>query len=112
MIIGGFACREAVETGPDRTGIRPRKSRYTNPFSLHKHELRWLKDLWKHKGIRLPMPELNDPAATMPQQEPHRSSEAIWSVLPELIKLDRNEKRGDRAIRDITQSKRYFIKRS
>jgi hypothetical protein len=82
-------------------------------------ELRWIRDTWKanQKGISPPpMPELNDPAATMPQQEPYRSSEAIRRLLPELIKLDRYEGRAvsrrDRAIRALAQRTRQLIVQS
>jgi hypothetical protein len=35
-----------------------------------------------------------DPAATLPDQEPDRTAEAIRRVLPELVKLDRYERRA------------------
>ena len=53
------------------------------------------------------IPELIDPLATMPTQEPERTAEAIRRALPELIKLNRYELRAvsrrDRAIREIVK---------
>jgi hypothetical protein len=79
-------------------------------FRSINEELRWL------KGLGPPIPKLQDPAATMPQQEPYRSSEAIRRLLPELIKLDRYERRAvsrrDRAIRALAQRTRQLITQS
>ena len=51
------------------------------------------------------MPEPIDHSATMPAQDPERTTEAIRRALPELLKLDRYERRAyarrDRAIRDL-----------
>ena len=53
------------------------------------------------------IPELIDPLATMPTQEPERTAEAVRRALPELIKLNRYELRAvsrrDRAIREIVK---------
>jgi hypothetical protein len=53
------------------------------------------------------IPELIDPLATMPTQEPERTAEAVRRALPELIKLNRYEaqavSRRDRAIREIVK---------
>jgi hypothetical protein len=54
-----------------------------------------------------------DNAATMPSQEPDRSAEAIRRALPELLKLDRYERRAvarrDQAVRDLVRTeKRQF----
>jgi hypothetical protein len=63
--------------------------------------IRWLKARERY----LPVPKPIDHSATMPSQEPDRSAEAIRRALPELLKLDRYERRAsarrDRAIRDI-----------
>ena len=75
-------------------------------------EVRWLiaMDDWirEKKGSRPPWPKLQDPSATMPPQEPQRVSEAVRRILPDLVKLDRYERRAaarrDRAIRRITQT--------
>jgi hypothetical protein len=51
-----------------------------------------------------------DKAATMPSQEPDRSAEAIRRALPELLKLDRYERRAiarrDQAVRDLVKVER------
>jgi hypothetical protein len=85
-------------------------------LSIRSWELRLLKpsvliatDNWlREKGSRPPYPKLEDPLATMPPQEPQRASEAVRRILPDLIKLDRCERRAaarrDRAIRQITKS--------
>jgi hypothetical protein len=53
------------------------------------------------------IPELVDPLASMPNQEPERTAEAIRRALPELRRLDRYEARAiarrDRAIREIVK---------
>ena len=52
------------------------------------------------------VPRRINPLATMPSEEPERTSEAIRRALPELIKLVRYESRAaarrDKAIRQIT----------
>jgi hypothetical protein len=54
---------------------------------------------------RFIVPKPSDSSATMPSQEPGRSAEAIRRVLPELLKLDRYERRAaarrDRAAFDL-----------
>jgi hypothetical protein len=78
-------------------------------FSSVKEETWWLKQmgiwLMENRGSEPPLPESNDPAATMPSQEPQRSSEAMRRILPDLVKLNRYESRAvarrDRAIREI-----------
>jgi hypothetical protein len=40
------------------------------------------------------LPERIDPAASMPSEEPYRSAEAVRRVLPELLKLNRYERRA------------------
>ena len=85
-------------------------------FPTIKKELRWLiamgVPIANNRDVRPPMPILQDPSATMPTQEPHRGSEAVRRILPDLIKLDRYESRAvsrrDKAIRQIT--KRCAIK--
>jgi hypothetical protein len=56
---------------------------------------------------RVTLPEPIDPLSTMPSQEPDRSIEAMRRALPELLKLDRYERRAsamrDRAIYDIVE---------
>jgi hypothetical protein len=56
---------------------------------------------------RVTLPKPIDPSATMPSQEPDRSTEAMRRALPELLKLDRYERRAsamrDRAIYDIVK---------
>ena len=77
-------------------------------------EVRWLiaMDIWMTNGSgrRPPWPTLKDPAATMPALKPDRSCEAVRRLLPDLIKLDRYERRAaarrDRAIRQITRRPR------
>lgn len=73
-------------------------------------EVRWLiaMDIWlTEQGIRPRRPKLQDPAATMPLSQPHRSSEAMRRLLPDLLKLDRYETRAvgrrDRAIRKLAK---------
>jgi hypothetical protein len=76
-------------------------------FPTIKKELRWLiamgVSIANNRDVRPPMPILQDPSATMPTQEPHRGSEAVRRILPDLIKLDRYESRAvsrrDKAIR-------------
>ena len=85
-------------------------------FPSADHEVHWLiaMDIWMEEktGRRPRRPILRDPSATMPTQEPHRGSEAVRRILPDLIKLDRYESRAvsrrDKAIRQIT--KRCSIK--
>ena len=80
-------------------------------FPSKLQESRWLiaLDNWirEKKGSRPPHPQFEDPSATMPTQEPQRASEAVRRILPELIKLDRYERRAadrrDRAIRQIAR---------
>jgi hypothetical protein len=59
--------------------------------------VRWLiaMDIWMEEkaGRRPRWPILSDPSETMPTQEPHRGSEAVRRILPDLIKLDRYESR-------------------
>jgi hypothetical protein len=82
-------------------------------FSSVKEETRWLKQigiwLMKNRGSEPPLPEFKDPSATMPSQEPQRSSEAMRRMLPDLIKLNRYESRAvarrDRAVRQITKER-------
>ena len=72
-------------------------------------EVRWLiaMDNWnrENKGPKPRWPKLDDPLATMPSHEPQRAPEAVRRILPDLIKLDRYERRAaarrDRAIRQI-----------
>lgn len=81
----------------------------TTHFRSANDEVDWLiaMDFWMRgiKPRRPAWPPLQDPAATMPPDEPDRSSEAVRRLLPELIKLDRYERRAvsrrDRAIRQI-----------
>jgi hypothetical protein len=87
-------------------GLKPARH-----FRSDYDEVRWLiaMDIWmmENKGRRPPWPTLKDPAATMPPLEPHRSSEAVRRLLPDLVRLDRYERRAaarrDRAIRQITR---------
>ena len=80
-------------------------------FRSANDEVRWLiaMDIWMTNGSgpRPLWPTLKDPAATMPALEPDRSCEAVRRLLPDLIKLDRYERRAaarrDRAIRQITR---------
>jgi hypothetical protein len=79
-------------------------------FRTANAEVRWLiaMERWRHrgKGLMPSPPQVTDPVATMPSQEPERSAEAIRRVLPELIKLYRYESRAvarrDRAIRKLS----------
>jgi hypothetical protein len=83
-------------------------------FRSANDEVRWLiaMDIWmtNNNGPRPRWPTLKDPAATMPTLEPDRSCEAVRRLLPDLIKLDRYERRAvarrDRAIRQITRRPR------
>jgi hypothetical protein len=58
----------------------------------------------RDRGGRLPS---IDPAEAMPTEEPEQTAEAIRRALPELLKLDRYERRAcarrDRAVRDLNQ---------
>jgi hypothetical protein len=80
------------------------------PFLFHSiaEEARWMRSILLGKVSGFPQPP--DPAATLPTQEPARTTEAIVRALPELLKLDRYEKRAsarrDRAIRQIVSSPR------
>jgi hypothetical protein len=69
--------------------------------SVREH-IRFLKAVLRGEAA---LPEPINPAATMPPKEPERSAEAVRRVLPELIKLDRYERRAstrrDQAVRDI-----------
>jgi hypothetical protein len=60
---------------------------------------------------KLILPKPSDSSATMPSQEPDRSTEAIRRALPELRKLDRYERRAaarrDRALLGITGRIRF-----
>jgi hypothetical protein len=55
------------------------------------------------RGIRAPQPI--EPPVPLPSQEPNRSAEALRRALPELLKLDRYERRAlsrrDRALRQL-----------
>ena len=55
------------------------------------------------RGIRVPKPI--EPPVPLPPQEPDRSAEALRRALPELLKLDRYERRAlsrrDRAVRQL-----------
>lgn len=80
-------------------------------FRSAEDEVRWLIAMgnWVNhaKGRRPRMPQLKDPATTLPATEPHRSSEAVRRLLPDLIKLDGYEMRAvgrrDRAIRHLME---------
>jgi len=65
--------------------------------------IRWLKAYERY----LPVPKPIDHSATMPSQEPDRSAEAMRRALPELLKLDRYERRAsamrDRAVYDLAE---------
>jgi hypothetical protein len=65
--------------------------------------IRWLKAYERY----LPVPKPIDHSATMPSQEPDRSAEAMRRALPELLKLDRYERRAsamrDRAVYDLAK---------
>jgi hypothetical protein len=65
--------------------------------------IRWLKAYERY----LPVPKPIDHSATMPSQEPDRSAEAMRRELPELLKLDRYERRAsamrDRAVYDLAK---------
>jgi hypothetical protein len=80
------------------------------PFLFHStaEEVRWIRSILFGKVSGFPQPP--DPSATLPTQEPARTTEAIFRALPELLKLDRYEKsasaRRDRAIRQIANSLR------
>jgi hypothetical protein len=82
-------------------------------FRSAQDEVRWLiaRDNWEteQRGVRPEMPRLQDPALTMPHSEPHRSSEAMRRLLPELTKLNRFEirsvRRRDQAIRNLGMRK-------
>ena len=61
------------------------------------------------RGERIRAPKPVKPADPMPSQEPERSAEAMRRALPELVKLDRYERRAssrrDRAIRELCTKK-------
>lgn len=84
-------------------------------FSSVKEETRWLKQmgiwLMENRGNEPSLPEIEDPSATLPSQEPQRSSEAMRRILPDLIKLNRYESRAvarrDRAIHEIIKRRIY-----
>jgi hypothetical protein len=56
-----------------------------------------------------PLPDPIDPSAAMPLQDPERLAEAVCRLLPELIRLDRYERRAsarrDRAIRSLIENR-------
>jgi hypothetical protein len=58
------------------------------------------------------MPKPMDHAAAMPAQEPDRSAEAIRRAIPELLKLDRYERRSvvmrDRAVFDFIKRRAHL----
>ena len=55
-------------------------------------------------ALASPLPEVVECSAAMPTHEPQRSAEAVRRALPELLKLDRYERRAasrrDRAVRE------------
>src|SRR5262245_52515446 len=71
----------------------------SQPFSAAE-AIRCLKAL--ERGLVTSMPESIDPSATMPAHEPDRTGEALRRVLPELMMLERYERRAsarrDRAV--------------
>jgi hypothetical protein len=73
------------------------------PFSSAREAIGFSKALARGMSIT---PKPIDPAATVPAQAPDRSVEAIRRAIPELLKLDRYERRAaarrDRAISALT----------
>jgi hypothetical protein len=78
-------------------------------FQSGQEELRWIrinmKWLTDRGPLKEPYPDVIDPLATMPQEEPARSAEAARRLLSELVSLLRYEERAagrrDRAIRKM-----------
>jgi hypothetical protein len=62
----------------------------------------------KARGIFIP-PKVIDPLATIPSEEPARTADAMRRVLPELLKLDRYERRAfarrEGALRRLSRAK-------
>jgi len=73
------------------------------PVFKTRAEIRRLLSAFRHGNLI--EPEREDPVPTMSSQEPERTVEAIRRALPELIKLDRYERRAtvrqERALNDI-----------
>lgn len=76
-------------------------------FGSLRQEVRYLK--WILWGVVANFPEPPDPSITMPPEGPERMAEAVVRSFPELLKLDRYERRAiarrNRAIRVIIQEK-------
>jgi hypothetical protein len=77
------------------------------PFASHREALRFVGEYKRGTVTRMP-DELNA-AATMPNSEPERTSEAIRRALPEMLALDRFERRAaarrERAVREFVAYK-------
>jgi hypothetical protein len=80
-----------------------------NPFRTIRDEMAWM--ALSCLGVRLGKTQPKcavDPLPAMPTEEPARTAEAVRRALPELVRLDRYERRAaarrDRAIQALTQS--------
>jgi len=70
--------------------------------------VRWLKSF--EQGIALPLADAMEGAPEpMPDEGPDRTAEAIRRALPQLLKIDRYERRAaarrDRAVRQLCRSR-------
>ncbi len=115
--------RAAAEAEFDLVRVRQTKVALIEGFAAlrdlvpHQEELSPRAELWRYmKAHGLPVGWLRGPKRKsmkpphpLPSQEPDRSVEAIQSALPELLKLDRYERRAasrrDRAIRELYNSR-------
>lgn len=69
--------------------------------------IRWLKAF--ERGIELPFTDAMEHVPPMPDEASHRTAEAIRRALPELLKMDRYERRAagrrDRAVRELCRTR-------
>jgi hypothetical protein len=77
------------------------------PFVSHREALRFVREY--KQGIVTRVPDELNAATTMPNSEPERTSEAIRRALPEMLALDRFERRAaarrERAVRELVAYK-------
>jgi hypothetical protein len=82
-----------------------------DPLTMFDREFRNLKSRLSRRVSKF-LPGVVDPLATMPDKEPERSAEAVRRLLPELLKLERYERRAvtrrDRALREVLSRSTSF----
>jgi hypothetical protein len=85
----------------------------TTLFSSVREAIRYLHG---YERGRVMLPAYRSPSTTMPSHEPERTTEGLRRALPELLRLDRYERRAaarrDRAVRDIVNYNNHTSFRS